>query len=143
MTEKQKLQIRYYRQEGYGYTAIAHKLGISINTVKTHCRRSGLTGIASKKQYTFCCHCDKMLDEATKKTGQRFCSEQCRRAWWKEHPELVIRKAYYSMTCAHCGEVFRSYGNKNRKYCCHACYIAARFGVDRNEKGGAVNGKNS
>jgi len=32
-----------------------------------------------------------------------------------------------TMTCARCGKEFTSYGNKNRKYCSHDCYIKARF----------------
>lgn len=32
-----------------------------------------------------------------------------------------------SFTCAECGKPFTAYGNSKRKYCCHTCYIAARF----------------
>ena len=30
--------------------------------------------------------------------------------------------------CPYCHEVFESYGNKTRKYCCHERYILYRFG---------------
>jgi hypothetical protein len=26
---------------------------------------------------------------------------------------------------------FKSYGNSNRKYCSHGCYIKSRFGTER------------
>lgn len=29
--------------------------------------------------------------------------------------------------CPSCGREFTAYGNAGRKYCCHPCYIAARF----------------
>lgn len=29
------------------------------------------------------------------------CQEGCRRAWWKAHPELVDRKAFYLIACTY------------------------------------------
>lgn len=49
MTDAQKENIRYLRGEGLGYRAIAARLGISENTVKSFCRRNDLTGVASKE----------------------------------------------------------------------------------------------
>ena len=43
MTDAQKENIRYLRGEGLGYRAIAARLGISENTVKSFCRRNNLT----------------------------------------------------------------------------------------------------
>ena len=127
MTDAEKEKIRFWRMEGLGYGAIAARLGLSDNTVKSFCRRNHLTGVAAKEEATACRHCGQPLADVPGRKGRKFCSEACRRAWWKAHPELVDRKAFYLMTCAYCGEEFRSYGNKGRKYCSHACYIAARF----------------
>ena len=44
MTEEQKKQIIRLRKEGFGYTAVANKVGISKDTVKSFCRRDGLAG---------------------------------------------------------------------------------------------------
>jgi len=41
---------------------------------------------------------------------------------------MVKRKAIYEYTCPTCGSAFTAYGNSHRKYCCHECYIADRFG---------------
>ena len=41
---------------------------------------------------------------------------------------MVKRKAIYEYTCPTCGSAFTAYGNRHRKYCCHECYIADRFG---------------
>ena len=42
--------------------------------------------------------------------------------------DMVKRKAIYEYTCTTCGSAFTAYGNIHRKYCCHECYIADRFG---------------
>lgn len=138
MTDAEKEKIRFWRMEGFGYGTIADRLGLSENTVKSFCRRNHLTGVASKKPLTVCRHCGQPLIQCPKRKGRKFCSEACRRAWWKAHPELVDRKAFYLMTCAHCGKEFKSYGNRTRKYCSHACYIAARFGEGGNHDEGTV-----
>lgn len=64
-----------------------------------------------------------------------FCSDECRRNWWKEHPEEAkhSKAATYKCECSYCQRVFYSYGNKNRKYCSHDCYIQARFWTDPDE----------
>lgn len=57
MTDAQKEQVRYLRCEGLGYGAIATRLGISENTVKSFCRRNNLTGVASKEPVVVCRNC--------------------------------------------------------------------------------------
>lgn len=128
MTDVQKEKIRYWRMEGLGYGGIAARLGISENTVKSFCRRNNLTGTAAMEASMACRHCGQPLAALPGRKDRKFCSEACRRTWWKANPELVDRKAFYLLTCARCGKEFESYGNKNRKYCSHACYIAERFG---------------
>ncbi len=44
MTDEQKTKIMSLRREGLGYTAIAKRLDISKDTVKSFCRRNGLAG---------------------------------------------------------------------------------------------------
>lgn len=127
MTDAEKEKIRFWRCEGLSYGMIAARLGISENTVKSYCRRNHLTGVASKEPILVCRYCGEPLTQLAKTKQRKFCSEGCRRAWWKAHPELIHREAYYPMICAHCGKEFKSYGNRKRKYCSHACYIAARF----------------
>lgn len=125
MTNLVKEKIRFWREDGWGYGAIAKKLGISENTIKTFCRRNSLTSAEINERAGRCRQCGEVLEG---RKGQKFCSEDCRREWWKDHPELVERKAFYPAVCSYCGKEFESYGNNKRKYCCHACYIAARFG---------------
>ena len=137
MTPKQKEHIQYLRSNGIGYSKISKTLGISKNTVKSYCRRSRLGGVAVTKKKAkieagnFCLNCGSQLIQVKGKKLRKFCSDTCRTAWWNSHPECVNKKANYSITCAGCGKSFISYGNKNRLYCCHACYISNRFGKNR------------
>lgn len=45
MTNQEKARIIEMRSNGEGYNAIAETLKLSINTVKTFCRRNNLTGM--------------------------------------------------------------------------------------------------
>lgn len=127
MTKDEKEKIAFLRQEGLGYKRIASKLNVSPEAVKSYCRRNGLTGVASKAAISLCRNCGKALPVSKPGRQRKFCCDQCRRQWWKEHPQLINRAAYYTLTCAHCGKTFVTYGHESQKYCSHACYIAHRF----------------
>ena len=138
MTEEQKRQIIRFRSDGCGYTMVADKLGISKDTVKSFCRRNGLNGKAVQADVTNtgsgCRECGKALIQEIGKKQRVFCSDECRTAWWRTHPEKIKQRAVYSFTCACCNQPFAAYGNSKRKYCSHECYIRDRF------KGGADDG---
>jgi predicted transcriptional regulator len=133
MTSIQKEQVQKMRQEGQSYSQIALALGISENTIKSYCRRKNLGAIKNtspkteKNICTSCKQCGRPLKQGTKGQPKKFCSEQCRRLWWKANDSKLDKKAYYTLSCAECGRKFESYGNKNRKFCGHACYIKNRF----------------
>ncbi len=136
MTEEQKSQIVKMRQQGRGYVAIAQSLCISENTVKSFCRRKKLNGTAVPKAVSapimdgmhFCQCCGKEVAQMPGRKEKRFCSDRCRNKWWNSHLDQVKRKANYEFICPHCKKRFKVYGNAGRKYCCHECYIADRFG---------------
>ena len=135
MDDRQRQQIRELREEGYGYGRIAQILEISENTIKTYCRRHGLGGVATnlassegKRQYCPCCK--SVLELIPGRKPKKFCSDKCRMKWWNSHLDQVKRKANYSFVCPVCKKQFSVYGNANRKYCSHACYIKARFEGD-------------
>ncbi len=137
MTNIQKEKIQKMRQEGQSYSQISSTLGISQNTIKSYCRRNNLGATKStkpkteKKIFTSCKHCGKTLTQGTKGQPKKFCCEECRRDWWKVNDNELVKKAYYTLSCAECGIKFESYGNKNRKFCGHACYIKNRFKKER------------
>ena len=77
-----------------------------------------------------CAFCGAELIQPETGRHKRFCSEICRRNYWRTHPNEIKQKstAVYTMECHYCHEVFEVYGNKTRKYCCHEHYILDRFG---------------
>ena len=46
MTNGEKLLITQQRRQGLGYTEIARKLGMSVNTVKSFCQRNGIKPVS-------------------------------------------------------------------------------------------------
>lgn len=139
MTHEQKSQIVALRAQGLGYKKVAQMLSLSVNTVKSYCKRSQASEPGTQSSNVtinngYCRQCGKPLTQPKGKKRISFCSDTCRQQWWKTHPEKVHRRptAMYSYICPACGNPFSAYGNSHRKYCCHACYVADRYG------GGAV-----
>lgn len=137
MTPDEKSRLTAMRIEGSSYAEIADALGISKNTVKTFCRRNGLTPevegmpVEITPAHTtdrLCPQCGKPVIQPEGRKQKKFCSDTCRNRWWNSHMDMVKRKAIYEYTCPTCGSAFTAYGNSHRKYCCHECYIADRFG---------------
>lgn len=60
MTGEQKQQIIVLRRDGAGYGRIAARLQISINTVKSFCRRHGLV---AKSADSVCEQCGKPIEQ--------------------------------------------------------------------------------
>lgn len=129
MTDDEKRRIIVLRRGGIGYGKIAQQTGVSVNTVKSFCRRSNLTVSTDGKSVCECC--GKQIEQVPGRKQKRFCSDKCRNQWWNGHLDLVQRKAVYTFTCPNCSKVFKTYGNSQRKFCCHACYIEYRFGGGR------------
>lgn len=138
MTTIQKDTINMMRSEGYSYSKIAQTLGISVNTVKSFCRRNKMHETekiiknnvipeSAIEDNNICRHCGERIVQIAKQKPKKFCSDKCRVAWWKNNADLINKKAVYKLTCKNCNKVFESYGNKDRKYCSHNCYIEDRF----------------
>lgn len=133
MTDTQKEKIHKMREAGMSYSKISSALDISENTIKSYCRRNNLGAKKDikpkneKEIYTSCKQCGKEFTQGTKGQPKKFCSEECRRLWWKANESQYNKKAFYTLRCIGCREKFQSYGNKNRKFCSHTCYINYRF----------------
>ena len=139
MTDAQAAQIKELRLKGMGYRAIADALGLSRDIVRNHCKAKGMGGyvaatvknLQERAEHSgICICCGKEIAQQGNGRPRKFCSEKCRRQWWKTHPEEGNRKAMYTQVCARCGKEFTAYGNNHRKYCSHDCYIKARFWRD-------------
>lgn len=122
-----KEEIIKLRRNGLGYKRIAMILDISPNTVKSICQRGeidkGLTAATN-----VCPVCGEILIQTKGKRVKKYCSDACRMKWWNSHIDKVNRQSYTSHQCLNCQKMFQSYANSERKYCCHSCYIASRFG---------------
>lgn len=126
MTDEQKRQIAKLRIEGLGYKAIAERLGLSINSVKSYCKRHQLE--VGEIAGSLCENCGKPIHQVPGRKRKRFCCDKCRMEWWNSHQELVKHKTDHTYVCAHCGKEFHIYGGRPRKYCSPACYFQHRFG---------------
>lgn len=134
MTNEQREEIKKLRADGYGYNRVAKALGISVNTVKSFCRRNNLTGRRMKPKTPadevigLCKCCGISVEQNLGRKEKKFCSDKCRMKWWNNNLDKVNRKAMYEFICPNCKKNFTVYGNSNRKYCSHECYVADRFG---------------
>lgn len=140
MTPEQKKEITNLRAQKLGYQKIADALGLTKNQVVSYCHRNGLDGkigdpTAEASKIIFCRNCGKPIQQRPGVKTIKFCSGKCCQEWWNRHAGAVNRRqtAIYTFTCAHCGKIFTAYGNRHRKYCSHACYIADRFGGGSHE----------
>lgn len=147
LTDEQKKKITELRLQGMGYETIAKQLGDDVKkaSVRYFCRSRGLVGTPDlialnfdvhRENPIYCKQCGARLVRNRYSGVKLFCNEKCRREWWKEHPRdnEVTRKKPIRLTCEYCHEKFISYGNPNRKYCSHDCYIKQRFWTDPDAK---------
>lgn len=138
MTNEQAAQIVEMRKKGIGYKSIATVVGLSRDIVRNYCRTHNLTGYGSAltknvqimiENGDACPYCGGSIRKEMRGRPKRFCSEKCRRAWWRAHPEAmkIDTAAHVRKNCIHCGQPFISYKRIGRKYCSHDCYIKDRF----------------
>ncbi|MET3643864.1 RNA polymerase subunit sigma-70 [Streptococcus gallinaceus] len=133
MNTEEKEKIKELRIKGMGYREISSNMNISLNTIKSYCKRNGLGNEKGSENISSSEFCGKAIYQNRKRKKKRFCSDSCRNAWWNKHKDAVNKKANYELVCKNCKNVFTSYGNKGRKFCSHACYISYRFGGRHHE----------
>ena len=133
MDDAQERMIITYRDKGCSYKTIADILKIPVNTVKSCCRRNQhkkseppQNPVTPDKDHCLNCGCEIVIIKGHR--PKKFCSDQCRMAWWNSHKDNVNKKAVYSLVCKYCGAAFEAYGAKNRKYCSRRCYYMGRYG---------------
>ena len=104
MTNQQKEQITTLRSQGYGYATIAKAVGLKKDTVVAFCRKMGMTGTKAADNRRieldagFCLQCGALLTQTPGRKRVKFCSDNCRTAWWNAHPEKVNRRAISALT---------------------------------------------
>ena len=88
MTSEQKRLIDQYRRQGMGSTEIAEKLSLSVNTVKSYCRRNTVLTAAADDgaaPSSICKQCGRLMAGGQDRRGKQFCSDRCRYQWWHLH----------------------------------------------------------
>lgn len=119
MTLEEKSKIYQLKKEGYGYKKIANELGLSVSSVQSFLKRNPM----DLELLGTCKRCGMTIQSIKGKKRKQFCSDRCRWDWWNSHIKEVNKKAFYTLTCKHCGKEFTAYGNQKRVYCCHDCYV--------------------
>jgi len=131
INEIQQEKIRLLRQRGKTYQEIGDATGISMSTVKSFCRRKGITILPQAEpalpNLGFCLNCDKAVIQKEKQKPKKFCCPKCREMWWNKNRTLISR-ALQVVDCAYCGRAFEKYEKSSQRYCCRRCYVFDRFG---------------
>ena len=107
MTSEQKRLIDQYRCQGMGSTEIAEKLSLSVNTVKSYCRRNTVLTAAADDGAApsgICKQCSRLMAGGQDRRGKQFCSDRCRYQWWHLHRGKSLNATEH--TCQSCGRVF-------------------------------------
>ena len=139
VSAEMKENIARLRRAGYGYKTIAARLGLSRDSVRNVCKhldRDEANGIRTINiGYKTCALCGREIIQSKTGRPKRFCSDSCRMKYWKIHRDELNKspEALYTCTCMYCGKTFQSYGNPNRKYCCHEHYIRDYFPKNSSE----------
>jgi len=128
MTNEEKTLILTLRKQNLTYAAIAEKVGIPTNTVKTFCNRN-----AEKLKHlddgVYCKNCGAKIVKTSKARPRLFCCDKCKQTWWNKHRAERVSAKMIPHICSTCGKPFMDYGGANRKYCSQACY-RERGGAD-------------
>ena len=123
MTNEQKEAIASMRDAGVPFPSIAKQLGLSINTIKSFCKRNNImSGRITGSNVHFCLQCHKSITQAEHRKTKKFCSDKCRQLWWAENSTLIPRDSQIERICPVCKKHFLSYKSKHRIYCSRTCY---------------------
>ena len=103
---------------------IAEILSLSLNTVKSYCKRHKLGGRRERtaENILLCKQCGEGVPQTPHRKAKIFCSDKCRMAWWNAHPKDVQRKSEQIFVCPVCGGSFSAYASAKQKFCSRKCY---------------------
>lgn len=133
MTKEQKALIVKLRDQGMTFAAIAKKLDISVNSIKSFYRRNGNASNTLNDENQLCCkECGKPIAQPFGTREKKFCSDKCRMLWWNTHRSEVKLRSAERCKCSCCGKVFQAYAH--RKFCSRDCYFKMRFGGGDSDK---------
>lgn len=143
-------RVRELRMDGVECSEISEQTGLSADQVEAYCTQLGLpvsgscrlvgptpeedwmkSGQSVGRSPFLCPQCGAVIIQSRRGRKRKFCSDDCKNAWWnrrwKDQKEKHGRKA----VCKNCGSefiAFNEYGTE-RRYCCRECYFEHRYGV--------------
>lgn len=137
MTDYERSEIDRLRNSGMGYKAIAKELNISVNSIKTYCKRMNIKGeryLVEKTQVSetqimekdpevdesdarCCLYCGSVIVQPKHGRKKKFCSNKCRAAYWRNHPEETNGAFLKKHICRCCGKVFYNYRDDSTDSC--------------------------
>lgn len=122
MTDIQKQDTLTLRSQGLGYKAIAKKLGVSHDSVRSYLKtkdaQKKIVLLPPKPDGITCPFCGTTFEKSKYNRKKLFCSDKCRRKYWLKYGRTYI--------CTECSKSFNP-THKNQKYCSLECYITHRF----------------
>lgn len=127
MNKQQRDDIQRLRSSGRSYAQISMAVGLPVGSIKAFCSRSAIKTVSTHKEGV-CDFCGETLKSIPKRKPRRFCSDNCRHAWWRDNRDKRRAKGD-KHTCTYCGKEYTSYDEKSR-FCSHSCYISDRFRKD-------------
>lgn len=90
--------IKKLRENNYSISQIARTLDISVNTVKSICRRYGFTTseevrgsippVITQDTLSKCKYCGRLMDNPWHRKQKSFCSDKCRYDYWNQEKRL-------------------------------------------------------
>lgn len=128
MNSEQKLRIAELRKSGYGCKEISEQLQISINTIKSYCKRHNIQrqNEIIGDDVRFCLQCGKTIPQVQHRKVKKFCSDKCRMVWWRNHSSLLHTHSKKMLKCPVCNKAFSAYSSTHQKYCSRLCYYKSK-----------------
>jgi len=130
-------QARLLREKGMSLRKVAAITGLTKDVVRNISRK---IVVAADDDDTLdsringgqaCTYCGGSMEQHVGSgRPRRFCSERCRRQYWRLHrPEQKKKEdKLFLRICAYCGKTFQIYGKNDRKYCCREHYRLHFYG---------------
>lgn len=118
-------EVRSQRLAGFECVEIAENTGLSLEQVTDYCRELGLPETGSCQLQPpdgsgerRCPVCGRILVQRGNSGLRRFCSQDCRDEFYRQHKHFRIE------VCKNCGRQFHAVaeGKQKRKFCSLNCY---------------------
>ena len=139
--EIRREQAKLLRKNGMGLRRIADVTELTLDAVRNLCRKitppetdENLHIRMNNKEA--CVFCGTPVEQhGGAGRPRRFCSDYCRRQYWRLHREEQKKNPdiIFTRICRYCGEPFEIYGKNDRKYCCRDHYLKHCYG-DKEER---------